>query len=370
MDLQGKGIRLDNSATANPNKSWLWAKNILISNGYQEIKNEDGFDKWLDVQDYLAAGYEIIGTIPTSDVLVVLLTNNTNFVILKVTEAGTVTTVVNSTGFAFTKSNYIVGCYKYLANGNLVIAFTDNTTNPFLLNLNSLPFDVDGAYQVVATTYHSIAQNIAKGYLFPQLEFPYLTASVDYDRSGSIEEGAYAFGIAYKISSYDITVYSPVSNIVHVTSISEDLNILKTRTLYKAPKYSNSEAGDKVPAAIKIDILDTTGGVNHRLDDRYDQFILYGIVKTEATWSAFHVGTYNIADFVASNDLIYYDGSVETILDINEISIPGITFNKCADLKTVDDRLIAPNITYNTFNYTVLQQDAIKQRGFKRIIKP
>ena len=60
MKLQDKGIRTDDTPNDAPNKSWRWAKNILIANGYKSITNELGFDKLYILLLHISVGFALL----------------------------------------------------------------------------------------------------------------------------------------------------------------------------------------------------------------------------------------------------------------------------------------------------------------------
>jgi hypothetical protein len=208
-----KGSKLDNSQSLQEQGSWRAARNIVHNHSLTSIKNEEGFNLYINTVNGNPATvtpYRINGIIPVGNETVIFSTNDTISEIGFLDETGAYTTIVRTVLFGFLIENPIEGKYFKNYKGEIIISWWDgvNTLSkkPKILNINTLPFAVDGVFELVD------ADKIVLSYLFPEFILPNFELIKVVKGGGLIPSGVYYFTISYLLNEFDQTNYTQFSN--------------------------------------------------------------------------------------------------------------------------------------------------------------
>lgn len=296
-----------------------FAKNIMIGKSFNTISNEYGFSEEREFNE------TVIGIIPTPDNLVIFSTNNT------ISEIGTYdgttyNTIIRSIHLNFHLSSPIRGESKYNAKGEVIVVWCngneDTSTFPYLLNINSLPFDLDSNKELINP---SLISNI---YLFPDVSLPV----IDLD---SIQEGGNLYtGIYYIITSYELegkkkSNWSRPYGPYYIVETQKDKS-----------NYTSVRNKDKVAIisdhSIKINITE--------IDQRYERLHIGVIYKDDAgVLSSYQYATIKIT---GSTEIfsITNNNKINTI-STDEYSIPSFSCERIHDMTSFKDELLICNYT-------------------------
>lgn len=202
------GLIRDTSASKNPNGTWHYSKNIIKSG--LSIRNEDGFKF-----QYLVNG-TIIGTIATNSHVVYFHKNAQG-----VDEIGVVNTNNNTPEYkTILKTNLlnfqlncpIEGIFVYNYKKELIVSWCDgvyqNSNNPRVLNLNTLPFEVNPDGTLVNDGDFYLIN------LFPNLKQGNL--NISYTAFGVFGGYAVYITFSYVYNDDSLAGYFPLSNLAYV----------------------------------------------------------------------------------------------------------------------------------------------------------
>lgn len=322
-----KGWVTDSLPSESESLSWRDALNILITKGFKSISNDNGFDYIVPS----VVGSIIIGVIPIPTGFV--LFKNTGGLLEIGTYDGVAYTIRLKTVHLSADINFpIEGVFKYNYKNDLIICWTNNNTQIGLLNLDSLPFVLNGAKEL------TVPAQIVKSYLFPEYKHPNFSSIEEYDSGGLLPEGIIQVVVRYNISDFDFTSCSlpsnpiPVKQIAHYheSNIGGGLNITTGRIV--ARTYN---AG-LISASFKLSLVE--------LDTRYTSFEVILISKTLENISAKIYQSYTVP-VGGARDIVITSFTGED-LPVEEVLVPRFTFKTCKTLTTIDNRLVPANIKY------------------------
>jgi hypothetical protein len=324
-NMFNKGLIKDVSLNDMPEGSWRNAKNI-VQDVDGNIINEAG-NQYRYVVD---TGYIIIGIIECNDKVVLFSTNNTNSEIGIYTGGTSYTRVLRDSVTAklnFNQSYPITGEYYYNNLGELIIAFTDNYNKPRILNLDNLPFTVDGS-----NIFNDSVSKLELIEFFPEIQVPYITNITN-------TKDEYASYLSKEGSS--LIEDDEYKGIIHSCYFFIRYNIQDVR-------YTNWYCvSDDLISVLNIKDNPTTITISN-VSNIYDKLQVAIIYYENGILQCRDLGEYDIQSGTSTLD-ITYSGVDETVnLDINSIIIPTTIFNKVEIFTSLNNRLVAGNIQTNT----------------------
>jgi hypothetical protein len=199
------GLRLDGNFSDSTPNTWAYAKNVLLSKGFDEIVNEKG----ASIIATLTTTGTIIDYIETPIEKIVFIDESGVGTIKRISASGVVQTVLASAFYDLSQLvdgvyRYIDGVYYYNNLGNLIIAWTDGIQVPMILNCDSVP------------TINT-ASDITKLHLFSQFVDPTIS-DLSIQTGGSLPSAAYYLAVTYIIPNEDnvITNFGHISNPIFI----------------------------------------------------------------------------------------------------------------------------------------------------------
>lgn len=322
-----KGLNTDSNPSQLPNGSWIFGRNIYISDDGKTIRNEDGFDEIYEEEN---TGYIINGFIVTPKDIVIFSTNNTISKITRINSQNVDSTVLRTQYLDFHKNAPISGIYKYNYEGDLIICFWSgigtNSSRPYILNIDNLPFPLDVNKEIDITAWNNSSaseEDLSElTRLFPQVNIPYISGFLIRNQSG-VETGTYQFCVAYGFNSYDYTPYFPLSQPFSCYNVESDYEEGITQIGIKLT------IGNIFPAFSKLRVA--------------------AIKRDGDSIEAFQVADINIETGVSTN--FYFTGQRGIDIDYKELVIPKQTFERIQSGTAKEDRLYIGNTKNKYFNY-------------------
>lgn len=309
MKLLG-GLNLDAKEVDIPEGSWIYAKNIVISDKFGSVINEEGFKDFSS--SYANKNLTPIGVIEALDVAVIFSAEN-EIGILK--QDGNYETVLNSPALGFDIAYPIKGTFKYNRNGDLIVSFIADNISPMLLNLNKIPSD------------------LTKAKIFPNLKNPFINLFTVLESGGTLSSGVYYFSVAYRNNEYNQTNWLGVSNPISIID-SNVFNAFNT--------VDGCEAGTPTSKAISLTI--------ENVDISFDKLVISVISKIGGTIRAFRLPEVEITGTTTS---YLYTGN-ESLIDIaiDDIVVERPFYTSAKAITQLNDRLLLGNVTaYDNINY-------------------
>ncbi len=181
-----------------PDGAWTFARNIVTTNQFKTIENEKGF---LQIGDVVFDEQLIIGVIPLDDgrqvIYSVHIGQYDNSVVELPPQIGilyedTYTTLIADFCLNFRHNKHILGNYRKLRECNDVeVAWTDNYNQPRYLNIDDLPFVLDGNYAFIDVADCEILN------LYGSVDVPSMNTIDVRDTGGVLLTGIYQFMFQY-----------------------------------------------------------------------------------------------------------------------------------------------------------------------------
>ncbi len=336
MEFNGKLIT-DADQIKEPQGSWVNAWNVILDKSFTSLKNEDGFEL------KVSTDFVIIGRCSTPVGIVICSVNLAQTVSrIEIFDpvANTLTLILQSNttiplqdcGLNFKLENPIEIVYKFNFRKQLIVAFWEgikaDSNKPRMINLNSLPFDVDVSKLITAAEKALGKSDLIS--LFPDVKVPIFNFEVS-NGGGLIDAGAIYFTIAYFIDETDVTNWVNFEVPVIITNYNYDTD----STL--------SDNIDKVNKSIKINFT--------QLDEKFKYFKL-GIVNKTATGSFPKVvGKYEIP--TGGNKKVIFNGSFnDELISLDNIIVPTDSYEKVKTGTNFNGQLILGNVvSKSVLNY-------------------
>ena len=215
--MELKGLRLDGKFADSAQNTWAYAKNILISKGFDEIENEPG-----ETSLNTTISGTIVGRITTPEYLFLFVWETSKCYIKRydcVAGADYVDLIQNGTTYININPSqtgiFIEGVYCYNAQNELIIAWTDGINKPMILNTTE-----------AATSPLNISSesDLKLLYLFPEFtsnNFSATNVSATTDatilNNGKLPSAAYFFSLTYEIEQGINTNFGVISNPIFIT---------------------------------------------------------------------------------------------------------------------------------------------------------
>jgi len=296
-----KGLSLDVKEIDVSEGSWVYAKNIIISDKFGSIINEEGFKEFSST--YSAKNLKPIGAIEALDE-VVIFSVPSEIGILK--KSGVYTTMLADNNLGFDIAYPIKGTFKYNRNRNLIVSFIADNISPMLINLNKLP------------------DNIAKARIFPDIKAPKFSLEAVLESEGTVKSGAYYFSIAYRNNEYSQTNWLGTSNPVSVI----DDNIFSSFNT-----VDGCEADTPTGKAISLKITN--------IDLSYDKLVVAVISRINGTLRISRLPEISITS--STIDYLYSGNETTTDLALEEITIERPFYTNAKAITQMFDRLLLGN---------------------------
>ena len=277
---------------------------------------------------------------------------------------GSYTKILESSKLKFRSDSFIKGCYVLNYKREIIIAFTDDKNPPKILNIDTLPFDVDPTSKKLLDE-----DDLVLSYLFPEYSKPRIVYNTILDNGGALRSGAYFLSFAYELEDGSVTNYTPLEGPFIVTNSTLELSGSYRQDQQSnfdlTSEYDGCEPDTPTSKSIKFILTD--------IDTRYKyvHFSVYkkigGVVTSE------FVKRIEIASFI--NEEITDDTSIETSNDTNvssennfeitytgketsstllleDITVGNDTYQTAKTITYFDSKLFLGNVTSNPdFNY-------------------
>lgn len=318
--MEFKGLVFDNKGIASTG-NWLRARNIVLKSKPQpHIQNELGFEKVDDINGV------VIGQIRTPNEDIYFSTNGVFDEIGIRRGNNPYEIIVRDTIFGFDIKYPIYGVFDYNHKKELVLVWTDRNKETYILNIDSLPFDVyppehDRAYQI-----DDLDRNKARlALLFPEQDVSIVSLEQVSDVGGSLKSGVYFVSVVYGLADDSFLNYGPVSNKIAITEESVgDGNF---------NNYDGCEGGTPTTKTLQLKLSN--------VDTKYT-YIRIGVISQINGV----ISTYETSKIpITSNEFTYAISNIDTLsaVSINKILIDNIVYSKCKTLAVSNNELLLGN---------------------------
>lgn len=338
-----KGINRSSTRANRVSGDWERAKNVVLNDGGQDAINELGFSSEFTVTKEVT----IDGTPTVKSLYITGICKTPNEIVIfscgygysqiDVYRDDTRITILSTQHLSFREALEINAVYKYNYLGELIVAWcdgTDATSNPpRILNLDNLPFEVDVNKELVNSN------QIKFSLLSPNISNPNISTVDVLDYGGYIKLGVYYFSICYVLENGDTTNYLlpskpiKIAKIVGTKSVSTPVLADQKIIPHQPVDPISDEDDDYSTQTIKL-FLDN-------IDTDYSKFRLAVIAKTGSTVEANIVGEYEID---GSTKNVTFTGNTTDSLNLEEVTIPNISFDKVQSLTKLDNKLITAGV--------------------------
>jgi hypothetical protein len=234
----------------------------------------------------------------------------------KFSASNTYTKVLSTETLVYIPTKPIKGVGVFDSFGNKVIAWTDENTDPRILNITILPFAVDASKQIIDES------KLVLTLLFPQSNAPIISA--DASIGGSCKTGAYYIAVAYEDTEKTITEFHLPYGPIYINDEAESVS----------PSQYDGCLGDQGSnKGIKI--------VLSSADARYPKAIIAIIHKANS-----QISVKGLTDIVISGTttVIYTGTEIGVDLTLQEIVSKQPNYTTVRDLAVLGDTLYAANL--------------------------
>lgn len=309
---------------------FAWAKNILVTKGFQSIANEDGCEN-----EHNLPGI-ILGVI-TTNLGKVIMTRDGDICEIGYSEAGVYTTICKDSPIykllQFQWDCPIEGVFKRNWKGEIIISFwdgiKDHSNRPRLLNIDNLPFPIDGLKQF---TSGDAANRML---LYPDVNHPSYFVSGS-EQGGDIAAGVYYFIGQYGVSEDDDLNWMLPSHPVPIGKLSQDIFIINTdqnNDFKNSNVYQESKAGQNSGVSLKMQI--------QSLDTRFKYFKLAAIRKIGQVTDAIYIEKFKID---GSTIDFTWVGNFKNELNLDEVEVDTLNYTRFKTGTFNNKRLTVGNV--------------------------
>lgn len=347
MEQLTSGMRLDDLPVNQPTGSWRWAKNITAFQRGTEISNEDGCDEVTPTA--LAGGpgstnYPInkknIGVIQLNNESIYFFATNSasDSEIGRIKANGQYYPIIKDALLNFNQNFPIAGTFIRLFNNNIIISWTDFSDPYKILNIDCVPFSVDGSFAV-------ISGDIPKAKALLQLFPPYTTPIISQyfleakEGQGGLTAGTYYPIVAYELSDGSITPWSRIYNGIPI--FSSNIN-------NAGSTISGGQPGDATNKSIEITFTN--------IDTNYKRLrVGYLYIKGGIT-IPYYETSYTIT---ASTQKAILTGNTSRVqITLSDVLNPNVIYSTGKGITTIQNKLHLANTKqspqYNYQNYANL----------------
>jgi hypothetical protein len=287
----------------------------------------------------------------------------------RLTKDGTYTTILKSDSLKFRSDTFIKGVFVLNFNKEIIISFTDDKTQPKILNIDKLPFEVDSSKKIIDEN------KIVLMYIFPEFKRPVVSYKEVVDNGGALKTGAYFLSFAYELEDGSRTNFTPLDGPIIVTDSTLELTGSYRKDMQSnfdlVSMYDGAEPNTTSSKSIRFKVSD--------IDRRY-KYLLFAVYKKIGgnttseliqkieIQSVLDLGDSDDSDITvsnaeavntpdtANNDVgfsITYSGRETTVdLLLEDISVGNETYSTAKTITYFDSKLFLGNLTsHEDFNY-------------------
>lgn len=322
--MQLNGLRLDGKFSDSAPFTWAYAKNILLSRGFDRIENEPG-DTQITTFDGIT-----LGRITVPDGFLVFTWYDSKGYIKFVDSSDTVTDLITD-GSAYldfdtstTPYKFIEGVHCYNNEGDLIVAWTTGVGKPMIINVT----------KAIATPLVISSESDLKSlYLFPEfnhnnfsLTNTTTTTNSSIITGGRLPSAAYFISLAYEIDTDVLSNFGIISNPIFIT---ENDSI----TAYK--QFRGNSSLVMTNKALLVNVVD--------LDTSKKYFKIALIQKT--TTSTICYITKRVKINSASAEVLIDDLDKLTLFDLEEVLISSPGYINVQTITNINKRLRLGNVS-------------------------
>ena len=241
----------------------------------------------------------------------------------RLSKDGVYTTILKSDSLKFRSDSFMKGIYVLNFNKEIIIAFTDDKTQPKILNIDKLPFSVDANKKIIDE------KEIVLMYIFPEYKRPVVVYKEVVDNGGALKTGAYFLSFAYELEDGSRTNFTPLDGPIIVTNSTLELTGSYRKDMQNnfelVSMYDGAEPNTTSSKSIRFKVTN--------VDLRY-KYLLFAVYKK--------IGGNTTSELVQKIEI----ASVLNLLDGSDDDIPssGATTVNTPDSEDTDEGL---TITYS-----------------------
>jgi len=316
--MQLHGLRLDGKFSDSAEHTWAYAKNVLLSRGFDEIENEPG-DTLVDS----SITGSIKGRIVTPNDIILFTINNTDVYIRHLSSAGVLTTLITTTTTFYNISGstiYIEGVHCYNNEGDLIVAWTDGYNKPMIANITHL---------LASAVTISAESQLKDYYLFPEFNHnTFSITSTSIINGGRLPAAAYFFSLTYELEPNVNTNFGGISSPVFITDNDNNTS------------YQQFVGNGSLIVTNKSIQLNLTG-----LDVSRDYFKIAVIQKTESGTNCYITKRVKIDKVAATAQVIVENLDTLELYNINEVIVSSPAYKTIKTITTSNKKLRIGGLT-------------------------
>ena len=336
-----QGIKRDERPVDRPEDSWSDARNIIISKQFQSKSVENGALNVTPVATTVAGVIYhnfpstkiVIGTIPTNIETVYFFAGNNTWdgEIGLVDNTGNYRRIIQDsiavTVLRLDINFPVKGTFQYKYNNELIIAYTDNNTNPKILNTSCIPFRLNPDLSVLLADKEKAINLLQQ---FPNIKTPLIKDEVDLkvgQGAGILATGVYHPIIAYELADGTSTFWCKVFNGV--------------------PIYSDSTSNPFITVGGGLAGLLTNKFIDIKfsnVDINFKYLKIGYLYKKDGVVSAWYVNKYLIGISTTLNALITGNEATLSQITVDEVIIPNAVYTKAKAITNLQGRLYEGNL--------------------------
>ena len=310
------GLVRDTNSIEQPQGTWRDARNIVISDERNTIRNEDGFSIY---SSNYPSSHTPVGVLEIPDGTHILFSSSPgNSHLGRIDTAGLYTDIINDDRLLFRVAFPIEAEFRFNFRQELIITWIASNTTPKILNVDNPPFTLDGSKALQSD------DDLNKILLFPDITAP--TALISVSESGGIlRTGVYQVLFSYIDSEGFETNYTSIDKPIYVTedTISEGFN-----------NYDGAPPNTPTSKALAISLLN--------VDTRYERIRLIVISRIEG------VSIPNfVKDIIISGSTLnttYTGAENQEVLTLQEVLIKRPNYTIAKAITQLNDILYLGNL--------------------------
>ena len=338
-------LNLSDNYTRIENKSIVKARNVILDDNFEYLKEEKGFThKHTFVNN-------ICGVVATPDKDVVLCTDDQSVSEIYTVNDSTKTLILKG-DLGFSTNYPIKGEYQYNSLGELIVVLNDTEHPLWCINID----DVENIISLDPSKNILDNSEIVKLRLTPDFNMPNIEMFDPIE--GSLPKGIYQIVVSYYIGNNDNLNWSLPSKTITIGK-REYLDFYyyaSYESVFLIPREQKDGDIRFTDRCQKAGANISNQGIRARvlnLDSRYNKFKAALIYTTTTTTKVYDIGNFEIDN---SQDRpfkdIYISDIPEKELSLDEVTIPYISYNKVQDITNFDSTLYTFGLTNNSeFDY-------------------
>ncbi|MBV6653291.1 MAG: hypothetical protein KI786_06025, partial [Mameliella sp.] len=316
-----QGVYRDCDPVDQPPGTYRKAVNMVFDEVRKAVLSEDGFLLFRQL------GKQVLDAIPLdrNDSIVFCKDYNSTGgdAIYLLRSNGTVRQLIQDDLLSLTRNHPIDGAFVKNHRQERVVAWTDNTNPPRILNVDNLQLNIDPTGSFVNPDDVGLLE------LFANFRHPSFVFDQHNSNGGSLLSGVYFFAMAYEDEEGSFTAYSNTFGPVAVTddAINEDFQ-----------EYDGVNAGTVTSKSIRVQFKD--------VDQRYSYAILSAVRFIGGVPEAFRIARVPITGSTVIYDYTGFEGN-ETLL-LEEVLLDKVSYLTAKTMDLLENRLYLGNLTGRT----------------------